>query len=151
MLQSCVYAPGICARLTRRSEGLANGNHGRVKLEELESLALARRIAEILEEHKASDIMLLDLRPEGLIADFFVIASGGSARQLRALSEHIQDGIREQAGRKIMLNREGEAVSGWILLDHGTVIVHLFLPEQRAYYDLESLWEPATQLLLKIQ
>lgn len=120
-------------------------------MEEQDSLALARQIAEVLEEHKASEIVLLDLRPEGLIADFFVIASGGSARQLRALSEHIRDGVRQQAGKKIALNQEGEAVSGWILLDYGTVIVHLFLPEQRAYYDLESLWEPATQLLLKIQ
>ncbi|MCY4106071.1 MAG: ribosome silencing factor [Chloroflexi bacterium] len=116
-----------------------------------DSLALARQVAAVLEEHKASDIVLLDLRPEGLIADFFVIASGSSARQLRALSEHIQEGARQQAGRRIMLHREGEATSGWILLDYGAVIVHLFLPEQRAYYDLESLWEPATQLLLKIQ
>ena len=95
--------------------------------------------------------MLLDLRPEGLIADFFVIASGGSARQLRALSEHVRDGTRRQAETKLALNQEGEAISGWILLDYGAVVVHLFQPEQRTYYDLESLWEPATQLLLKIQ
>ena len=121
-----------------------------------DSLALARRIADTLSEHRASEIMLLDLRPEGLIADFFVIASGGSARQLTALSEHIREDLRaaddaDGSADKLTLSQEGEARSGWILLDYGAVIVHLFLPEQRAYYDLESLWEPATQLLLKIQ
>ena len=120
-----------------------------------DSLALARRIADTLSEHRASEIMLLDLRPEGLIADFFVIASGGSARQLTALSEHIREDLRAaddaDSADKLTLSQEGEARSGWILLDYGAVIVHLFLPEQRAYYDLESLWEPATQLLLKIQ
>ena len=118
---------------------------------DLDSLTLAQQIAAILEERKASEIILLDLRPEGLIADFFVIASGSSARQLQALSVHVRDGVRRQAEIKPALGQEGEAVSGWILLDYGAVVVHLFQPEQRAYYDLESLWEPATQLLLKIQ
>ncbi len=117
----------------------------------MDSLAFAQRIARTLEEHKANDITLLDLRPEGLIADFFLLASGSSARQLQALNQHVREEVRRQAKPRPALNQEGQANSGWILIDCGTVVVHLFHPEQRAYYDLESLWESSSQLLLKIQ
>jgi len=79
------------------------------------------------------------------MADYFVIASGRSDRQVQALSEAIVDELRGEGVKPIGI--EGRASARWVLLDYGSVIVHLFAPEEREYYGLERLWSNATQVV----
>jgi ribosome-associated protein len=79
------------------------------------------------------------------MADYFVIASGRSDRQVQALSEAIVDQLRDEGVKPIGV--EGQASARWVLLDYGSVIVHLFAPEEREYYGLERLWSNATQVV----
>lgn len=115
----------------------------------LDSLDLARFIVDMVEDKKAEDIVLLDLRPDVVIADFFVIANGNSDRQLKALAEHVRESVKERF-QKLPIAVEGVSESGWVLMDYGDVIVHLFLEAKRRYYDLEGLWRGA-HVLLNIQ
>jgi ribosome-associated protein len=101
---------------------------------------------DIVEDKKAEDIVLLDLRPDAVIADFFVICNGNSDRQLKALIDYVRVGVREKYDIS-PVTVEGESVSGWVLLDYGDVIVHMFLEEARQFYDLEGFWKQANVLL----
>ncbi len=105
---------------------------------------------DIVEERKAEDIVLLDLRPDTVIADFFVLANGNSDRQLRALADYVREDVKENH-KRLPVSTEGTPESGWVLLDYGDVIVHLFSEDQRDYYDLEGLWSKAGQVILSIQ
>jgi ribosome-associated protein len=118
----------------------------------LDSLAFARQIVDVVEAHKAEEIVLLDLRPEAIIADFFVILNGDNERHIRALSEITRDDIKKQTQRA-PLHIEGNPESGWILMDYGDVVVHIFHRTKRAYYDLETLWGELVEasVLLSIQ
>jgi ribosome-associated protein len=89
----------------------------------------------------AENLVLLDIRALTSIADYFVICSGGSARQVRAISRQIQDSLALENEKA--LHEEGESDAEWILLDYGSVIVHVFTPEERDYYRLERLWADA--------
>ena len=100
------------------------------------------------EDKKASDIVMLDLRPVALIADYFVLCDGQSTRQLRAIADGIVESLKEEGERP--LHVEGTPESGWILIDFGAVIAHVFSPELRKYYDLESLWKEAP-MVVRIQ
>lgn len=119
------------------------------KVTTLDSLELARTIAELLEDKKAENILVLDLRPDRVIADFFVIATGTSDRNLRALAEHVRVELKDKHNTQAA-SAEGVAESGWVLLDYGVVIVHIFLEERRQYYDLEGLWRPDSKVVLSI-
>jgi ribosome-associated protein len=112
---------------------------------ELSSLDLARRVVELAEDKKAADIVLLDLTGLTTVADHFVICSGGSERQLAAIADGIVEGLREQRIRPI--GREGAPASHWVLLDFGSVIVHVFTPPERDYYQLERHWAQAKTIL----
>ena len=112
----------------------------------LDSLELARHIVDVLDEHKAENIVLLDLRPDTVIADFFVICTGTSDRQINALVEHVKESVRETYDRNAF-STEGTAESGWLILDYADVVVHLFLAEVRRYYDLEGLWHQANVMV----
>jgi ribosome-associated protein len=92
------------------------------------------------------DILLLDIRPVAAFADFFVICSGNSERQLEALHRDIREQAH-QLGIQAVLS-EGTGSSGWIILDFGAIVVHLFLPNVRRHYDLEHLWQDGLTLLL---
>ena len=116
----------------------------------LDALDLARYIVDVVEDHKAEGIVLLDLRPDTVIADFLVVASGTSPRQLRALSDHVKEDIKEHH-KRLPYAVEGTPDSGWVLLDYGDVVVHLFSEEQRNYYDIEGLWSNVASVLLSIQ
>ena len=85
--------------------------------------------------------MLLDLTGLTTLADAFVICSGGSERQLDAIADGIVGGLRDEKIRPI--GREGTAVSHWVLLDFGDVVVHIFTPPEREYYSLEKHWAEA--------
>ncbi len=104
----------------------------------------------MVEDKKAENIVLLDLRPDVVMADFFVICNGNSDRQLRALLEAVQKSVKENHNLRTF-STEGTPESGWVLLDYGDVVVHLFLEEKRHYYDLEGLWQSEASVLLSIQ
>ena len=111
----------------------------------LEPIQLARRTVEVVAEKQATDILLLDVTGLASFADYFVILSAGSSRQMNALREDVVSSLKE-AGVSLH-HQEGVADSGWVLLDYGDVIVHIFAPEERAYYQLERLWSQGTPLI----
>jgi len=88
----------------------------------------------------------LDLRGLTLLTDCFVICSGASERQLRALASTVREEVKK-AEEILPLSVEGDASSGWILMDYGGVVVHIFAPELRVFYDLEDLWREGKVLL----
>ena len=112
---------------------------------EREALDLARRVVELAEDKKAADMVVLELAPLTTLADYFVICSGGSERQLDAIADGIIEGLRDEKLRPI--GREGTAASHWVLLDYGSVIVHIFTPPERDYYGLEKHWSEAKTIL----
>ncbi len=109
------------------------------------ALAQARRVVELAEDKKASDIVLLDVSALTSLADYFVICSGGSERQLGAIADGIAEGLKSDG--VLPLGREGGAGAHWVLLDFGAVVVHVFAPPERDYYQLEKLWADAATLL----
>ena len=111
-------------------------------------LDLARRIVELAEDKKAADIVLLDLGELTTLADAFVICSGGSERQISAIADGIAEALRDEGVKPI--GREGTAESHWVLLDYGAVIVHVFTPPERDYYELERHWA-AARTVLRVQ
>jgi ribosome-associated protein len=111
-----------------------------------DSLAFARSAVTAAADKKANNILLLDLRGLSSLADFFVICSGVSERQLRAIADAIADGLQRDFDVRPH-HSEGMLGGGWILLDYGDLVVHIFAPSLRAYYNLESLWSKAPVLL----
>jgi len=103
-------------------------------------------IVDLVADIKGENIVLMDLRDVSLITDYFVIGSATNERQLNAITEHIRDEMK-QHGETYPWRTEGRGTDGWILMDYGDVVVHLFSPEVRSYYDLEGLWRDANVLL----
>ena len=112
---------------------------------EMPALDLARRIVELAEDKKAADIVLLDLSGLTTLADYFVICSGGSERQLDAIAEGVISGMRDE--KVHAFGKEGTAASHWVLVDFSSVIVHIFTPPERDYYQLEKAWSEAKTIL----
>ena len=110
-----------------------------------DSADLAHRIVEIASDKKGNDIVMLRTAEVTSMADFFVICSGRSDRQVAALSGAIVDELRDDGIRPLGI--EGRGSSRWVLLDYGSVIVHVFAPEEREYYGLERLWGKAVQVV----
>jgi len=108
----------------------------------LDSEALANRAAEILSDRQALDIVLLDISRAVTFTDYFVIATAQSPLQFNALKEHLEKELRPDGCD--LKRAEGSPSSGWLLLDFGDIIVHVFSPEKRAYYRLEELWGKTT-------
>ncbi len=100
---------------------------------------MARIIIELIVDKMGSDVLLLDLSQITLIADYFVIATGDSDRQLRAMREGLVYSLKNDHGIN-PLSVEGSGSSGWILIDYGSIVVHLFSQAQRSRYRLEDLW-----------
>jgi ribosome-associated protein len=109
-------------------------------------VALARRAVEVAEEKQASDIVMLDLQKLNTVADYFVICSGESERQLKAIIDAIDETISREFARDA--RTEGTPDTGWILLDYGDVVVHIFSVALRDYYRLERLWSKATPVVV---
>ena len=108
--------------------------------------ALLRLVETSLEDDKAEELVVIDLTGKSSIADAMVIASGRSARQVSAMAEHLLERMKA-AGLKGVA-AEGQARGDWVLIDGGDIIVHIFRPEVRAFYNLEKMWGaagPATQ------
>ena len=84
---------------------------------------------------------MLDMHQVTLLADYYILCDGSSKRQIDAISDALVQDLNKCGSQKVM--KEGTAQSGWVLLDFGSVIVHVFSPEKRAYYQLEALWQEA--------
>ena len=118
--------------------------------ENLDSLELTHQIADILVEKQGEDILILDLQGLKTFTDYFIICSGTSRRQLDALQGAIRETLKQPAPPILPEGVEGTPESGWILMDYGGVIVHLFTAETRRYYQLEDLWK-AGHVVARIQ
>ena len=108
----------------------------------------ARLAVDVASEKLASDIVLLDMRGPSAFTDYFVILTAESRRQMQGLLEDIDQAL-EKAGMALH-HKEGTAEGGWVLMDYGDFIVHVFVPEEREYYHLEQLWSQAI-VLFRIQ
>ena len=111
----------------------------------MDGLAIARTIVDSLEEKKGEDILLMDLQGVAPFTDYFVICTGTSSRMLKALIDAAIDDVREKHNLRTRI--EGTEVDGWILADFGDVVLHLFSPLQRTYYNLEQLWSDGKVVL----
>jgi ribosome-associated protein len=106
-----------------------------------EARKLAHQIAQLVLDKKALDVVVLDVRGLTSYADYFVVASGESERQVSAMAEGVATTLRHEG--RVAVGSEGQETGNWILLDYGEVVAHLFYAETRAFYDLEGLWADA--------
>ena len=104
----------------------------------------ARQAAQAALEKTAMDVMVLDVQRLSSVTDYFLVCSGKSTTHVQTISEAIREGLKAQGVRP--LHAEGVAESGWVLLDYGDVLVHIFLEDTRLYYALERLWGDAPLL-----
>ncbi|MDD5495499.1 MAG: ribosome silencing factor [Candidatus Omnitrophica bacterium] len=109
----------------------------------MEAKRKAGAIARAASSKKALDIVIIDMRKMPGICDFFLIASGTSTTQVRAISDNIQKKLKESGGK--LYHIEGEKEALWVLLDYGDVVGHVFYDPTRRFYDLERLWADAPQ------
>jgi len=114
----------------------------------LEPIELAHTVVNALEEKKGENIILLDIQKVASFTDFFVICSGTSDRMLDALATGVLEKVRQT--HHIKGRKEGAGVAGWEVIDFGSVMVHLFAPEQRNFYKLEELWNEG-KVLVRLQ
>jgi ribosome-associated protein len=104
--------------------------------------ALAAAAVDALLDRKAQEIRVIDLRGKGGVADLLVLATGATDTQVRALSESVRQGVKEEYGEKPWRS-EGTELNQWVVLDYVDLVVHLFQPERRSFYGLERLWGDA--------
>ncbi len=108
---------------------------------ELTSEAILASVLESLNDNKAEEIVQIDLRGKTAMGDYMVICSGRSSRQVAALAEKVTEDLKADFG--ILSKMEGKETGDWVLIDTGDVIVHVFRPEVREFYQLEKMWLPA--------
>jgi len=101
------------------------------------------RILSSLTEDKAEDIVQIDLRDKSPICDYMVVCTGRSTRQVSALAQNLVDRLKHELGRPCKI--EGKDTGDWVLVDTDDVIVHIFRPEVRDFYQLEKMWQPASE------
>ena len=112
----------------------------------MQDIALTQEIAQTLYKNKANHILALDVRELTVICDYMVIASGRSANQVKALADDVDERMAELG---LTLRRtEGANEGRWVILDYGNIMVHLFHPEERQFYNLERLWEDGKNRLV---
>jgi ribosome-associated protein len=121
-----------------------------IESRQVRSRQLARAAARTAEDHSGKDIVVLDMRGMTTEFDYFVLVTGNSRRQLHAISEEIDRALEDELGDH-RFGIEGYSESRWILLDYGSVVIHLFDAETRAYYALEDLWAHAERVPLPWQ
>ncbi len=112
---------------------------------ERKSLAFAIDAARMLRDDKCENVILLDLRGRSQVTDYFVIASGTSERQMRSAGDHVGD-LGADTGFALFGSNIAERGSSWLLLDFVDVVVHIFEPDKRLYYDIEMLWGDAPRV-----
>lgn len=107
----------------------------------LTNITLPEMVAEAASDKKASNIVILDLQGISTVTDYFLICSANSTTQVQAIADHMEEKLRESG--VILLRREGYREARWVLLDFGNCIAHVFVDEDRRFYDLERLWSEA--------
>ena len=107
----------------------------------LEGLALAHKVVDIVSDKQAADVVLLDTREVCSFTDYFVICSGDSNRQVKAIVDAISETLKKE--NVLPMHIEGTPESGWVLLDYGDVVIHVFGSFERDYYQLDKLWQNA--------
>ncbi|UNC93325.1 ribosome silencing factor [Candidatus Contubernalis alkaliaceticus] len=105
---------------------------------------LALKAVNLLEEKKAADVVICDIRKISLIADYFIICSGQTAVQVKAIADFLVDKLDEH--NYVLMRQEGYREGLWVLLDFGEVVIHIFQPEVRSFYNLERLWKNSSQI-----
>jgi ribosome-associated protein len=111
-------------------------------------LEIAHTIINTLEEKKGEEILLIDINKMAAFTDYFIICTGTSDRMLDALVDSVVLSVNEK--HKIKGRIEGKSHSGWMVIDYGSILVHLFSPDQRDYYKLEELWQDG-KIILHVQ
>ena len=111
----------------------------KIKKQNTKKLNLLKVVISSLEEFKAQDIIKIDLEGKTSMADFMLIASGTSSRQIRAIAENTVTAIKKSSN--VNVNIEGLNQGDWVLIDGGDIIIHLFRPEIREFYNLEKMWQ----------
>jgi ribosome-associated protein len=106
---------------------------------------LALNIARILSQKGAEKVQVIDIRESSVIADYFVVCGGRSGVQVKALSDEVEDRLEEEG--TTVLRKEGYQPGRWIVLDYGDILVHIFLNEEREFYDIERLWVTGDNLI----
>lgn len=109
-----------------------------MKATKQDAYVLAKKIAAVLDEKKARDIVIIDLSDKSVIADYFVIASGKSTTAVKSLTDNVDEKLSKEGIEP--LRRDGFSEAKWIAVDYGSVILHVFHEETREYYRLERLW-----------
>lgn len=99
----------------------------------------------MLEEKKAEKLVLLDINAISSFADYFIICNGTSDRMLQALAEAVQEYAKQEFDLSVSI--EGESRDGWLVVDVGSIVIHLFSPDQRQYYQLDKLWERGKRIV----
>ncbi len=133
-------AAGTATAETAAAETAAARSAAKAAADTQASATILAAVLASLDDDKAEDVVQVDLRGKTTVADFMVIASGRSTRQVAAISEKLMDRLRDGAG--VRARAEGLEVSDWVLVDAGDVIVHIFRPEVRDFYQLEKMWLP---------
>jgi len=105
---------------------------------DLESHELAKKIEAILDEKKAKDISTIDIREISILADYFVICSGTSVPHIKSLADEVEERMAQENIK--LLHKEGYNSARWVLLDYGSVVIHIFHEEDREFHNLERLW-----------
>lgn len=114
----------------------------------MDTLKFTNVLVDAALDKKGSDLLLLDMQEQVIFADYFLLVNADSDPQMRAIIKNMIDEARLVKERPISV--EGSELSGWHLLDFGAVVVHVFSPEQRDYYNLEELWQDA-RVVLRMQ
>lgn len=130
---------------TTPTENTSPIDSGRLRAQLEESLKLAKTAVRVAAENRGQDILCLDLSEQTSLFDYFVIATGASRRQLSAMATEIDRAMKTEFNER-KLSVSGLEESRWIVLDYGSIVVHLFDEETREFYDLESLWGDARQV-----
>ena len=112
----------------------------------LKAIEVAHMAVEIATDKQAIDIVLLDVRGIATFADFFIVCSGQSNRQINAIYDEILYSLKKKG--VLPRHREGTTDSGWLLIDYGDVIIHIFAPNERTYYKLDELWSQASPMVV---
>lgn len=115
----------------------------------LEGLELANALVDSIIDKKGNNILLLDIREQAVFSDYFILCNGENPRQIKALIDAVVENAKKKAGARPS-GVEGDPDTGWVLVDFGGVIIHLFSPEKRDYYNLEELWSNA-HVVLRMQ
>lgn len=130
-------------KTVRKKKLLPTGGRPAAPAENPRAKALAHKIAKLVLDKKAKDVLVLDVRGMTSYADYFVVGSGESDRQVSAMAEAVLTNLKETENGLRPIGQEGMETGQWVLLDYGEVVTHLFLDEVRGFYDLEGLWADA--------